>query len=139
MTDEHIQIPLFLTVVGHLEAEVIIDEIRTKFLIDTGASNTVIDITFAKDNLLEFATISEQGGGLGTSVMTLHHKKVDSFSIHDFEIKDFDLYATDFTHVKQSLEKKGIEEVSTGVIGADILITYNAIIDYENRKLFLKK
>jgi hypothetical protein len=138
ITGEPVAIPLKLTSIGHLEAEVSIDGIKTKFLIDTGASNTVIDINFAKENFLEFAAISDQGGGLGTSQMSLHHKQVKSFRINDLEIKDFDLYATDFTHVKESLTKKGIEEPSTGVIGADILINYNAVIDYEKKILFLR-
>lgn len=46
------KIPLKITRVGHLETQVAIDGIKTNFLIDTGASNTVIDIDFAKTHLL---------------------------------------------------------------------------------------
>ena len=37
--------------------------------------------------------------------MALFHKQVDLFKINDFEIPSFDLYATDFQHVKDSLAK----------------------------------
>ena len=122
-----------------MEVDVTIDEIKTTFLIDTGASNTVIDIGFAKENLFEFAAIEEQGGGVGTSQMALFHKKVALFKINDFEIRSFDLYATDFQHVKDTLAKKGITEPCNGVIGADILINYNAKINYKKKRLYLKK
>ena len=133
------EIPIVLNAIGHLEVEVTIDGIKTGFLIDTGASNTVIDIGFAKHNLMEFSSMNEKGGGVGTSQMVLFHKQVDLFMINNFEIPSFDLYATDFQHVKDSLAKKGITEPCNGVIGADILIRYEAVIDYKKQKLYLKK
>lgn len=134
----YVEIPIRITSIGHIEVDVNIDGVNTSFLIDTGASNTVIDIGFAKENLQEFAEINEQGGGVGTSQMVLFHKKVALFKINDFEIPSFDLYATDFQHVKDSLAKKGITESCNGVIGADILIRYNAIIEYKKKRLYLK-
>jgi len=133
------KIPIRITAIGHLEIDVNIDGIKTSFLVDTGASNTVIDIGFAKDNLMEFTSINEKGGGVGTSQMILFHKQIKLFKINDFKISSFDLYATDFQHVKDSLVKKGITEPCNGVIGADILIRYDAVIDYKKQKLYLKK
>lgn len=135
---KYTEIPIRLNAIGHLDVKVTIDGITTSFLVDTGASNTVIDIGFAKENLQEFKAIDEQGGGVGTSAMALFHKKADLFKINDFEIPSFDLYATDFQHVKDSLAKKGITETCNGVIGADILIRYNAVIDYKKERLYLK-
>ena len=136
---KYTEIPIKLNVIGHLEVEVMIGDIKARFLVDTGASNTVIDIGFAKDNFLEFASMEEMGGGVGTSEMRIFHKQVDLFKINDFGIPSFDLYATDFTHVKDSLAKKGITEPCHGVIGADILIRYKAKINYKKKKLYLKK
>lgn len=133
------EITISLNTVGHLEVDVRIEGIKAVFLIDTGASNTVIDIDFAKDNLPEFTPIKELGGGVGTSQMLLFHRQINLFKINDFEIPLFDLYATDFTHVKDSLAKKGITEPCNGVIGADILIKYEALIDYGRNILYLKK
>lgn len=137
--DNYIKIPVRLNSIGYLEVDVKIDGIKTAFLIDTGASNTVIDIGFAKENLFEFAAIDEQGGGVGTSQMALFHKQVDLFAINDFTIPSFDLYATDFQHIKESLAKKGITEPCNGVLGADILIKYKAKINYRKKRLYLKK
>lgn len=88
---------------------------------------------------MEFTAINEKGGGVGTSQMILFHKQIKLFKINDFRISSFDLYATDFQHVKDSLAKKGITEPCNGVIGADILITYDAKIDYKKQILYLKK
>jgi hypothetical protein len=136
---KYVKIPMRVNAIGHLEVEVNIDNIKASFLVDTGASNTVIDIGFAKESLMEFASMEELGGGVGTSEMKIFHKQVDLFKINDFEIVSFDLYATDFTHVKDSLAKKGITEPCNGVIGADILIRYKAKINYRKKRLYLKK
>lgn len=133
------KIPIRLNAIGHLEVDVNIDGINTLFLLDTGASNTVVDIGFAKENLMEFDSMDEMGGGVGTSQLSIFHKKIDLFKINNFEIKSFDLYATDFQHVKDSLAQKGITQTCNGVIGADILIKYNAKINYNKKKLYLKK
>ena len=128
-----------ITSIGHIEVDVNIDGINTFFFVDTGASNTIVDISFfAKDNLMEFVALEQRGGGVGTSQMILFHKKIDLFKINDFEIPSFDLYATDFQHVKDSLAKEGITEPCNGVIGADILIKYDAVIDYKKKILYLK-
>jgi len=133
------KVPLRINSIGHLEAEVTIDGIKTLFLVDTGASNTVIDIGFARENLFEFSAMEEQGGGVGTSQMEIFHRQVKLFKISDFEIRNFDLYATDFQHVKDSLAKKGITEPCNGVVGADILIKYKSKINYKKQRMNLRK
>lgn len=133
------RIPLRLNPIGHLEVEVTIDDIKAFFLVDTGASNTVIDIGFAREKLFEFASMEELGGGVGTSEMQIFHKQISLFKIDDFRIRSFDLYATDFQHIRDSLAKKGINEPCHGVIGADILIKYKAKINYKKMNLSLKK
>ena len=138
-TKSYLQIPVRITSIGHIEVDVNIDGIDTSFLVDTGASNTVVDVGFTEDNLMKFVAIEQRGGGVGTSQMILFHKKINLFKINDFEIPSFDLYATDFQHVKASLAKEGITEPCNGVIGADILIKYDAVIDYKKEKLYLKK
>jgi len=138
-TKKYIDIPFELNQIGHLQVKVNIDGVEATFLIDTGASNTVIDIGFAHTNHLEFSSIDMQGGGVGTSEMLLYHRQIKSFKIKDFKITSFDLYATDFKHIKDSLAKKGITEECHGVIGADILIAFNAKINYKKKKLSLRK
>lgn len=139
MRKNYTEISIRLNAIGHLETAVTIEGIETIFVVDTGASNTVIDIGFANDNLMEFAPIEMQGGGVGTSQLLLFHKEINLFKINDFEIPSFDLYATDFKHIKDSLTKKGITEPCNGVIGADVLIKFKAVIDYGKIKLYLKK
>ena len=59
MKKNYKEISIRLNAIGHLETEVTIDDIETIFLVDTGASNTVIDIGFAKDSLLEFVPMMQ--------------------------------------------------------------------------------
>ena len=108
-------------------------------MLDTGAGNTVIDIAFAREHIGEFAGIEMQAGGVGTSTLELFHRQIRSFKIDSVELKDFDLYAADFSHVKDTLSKKGITEPANGVLGADVFIKYSAIIDYDKKRLYLKE
>lgn len=133
------QIPLNKTIVDVFELEVSIDGLVTYFLLDTGAGNTVIDIGFARINNLEFSETDIIGGGVGTSKLGIHKKKINNLKLNGFAIKDFQLYGADFKHVKDSLIKKGIQNPANGVLGADVLIKYKAVIDYENECMYLKQ
>lgn len=138
MLNDYTEIPIYLNAVGHLEVNVEIDGVTTLFLLDTGAGNTVIDIRFARENIGEFAGVDMQAGGVGTSTLELFHRQITSFKINSIELKDFDLYAVDLTHVKDTLFKKGITEPANGVLGADVFIKHAAVIDYDKKRLYLK-
>lgn len=132
------EIPLRLTSVGIFEIEVNIDGIDAIFFLDTGAANTVIDSGFAITSNLELADTDMIGGGVGTSELGLHKISVKNFIAGNCRLKNFELYAADFKHVIESLRKKGITDPIHGVLGADVLIPYKAIIDYGDQKLYLK-
>src|SRR4051812_45665671 len=96
LTNEgYIEIPLLETLVGLFELHVKIDGIKTKFVLDTGAGNTVVDSAFAKENDLIMMDTDIMGGGVGTSSLTVHKKHVDLFQIADFSLTNFELYAVD--------------------------------------------
>ncbi|MFD2698329.1 hypothetical protein ACFSQ0_10020 [Mesonia sediminis] len=52
-------------------------------------------------------------------------------------MKEIELVLFDLSHVNLALEQYESEQIH-GIIGADILLATNAVIDYETQSMFLK-
>lgn len=106
-----------------------------RFVLDTGASHTVLDINWARENLSEdeIKLASEPAHGIGSPV-EVHKAELASFEIGDLIIKEHSIPLIDFNSINGIYQREGIEEVQ-GILGGDILLEYNAIIDYSKMKL----
>jgi hypothetical protein len=131
-------IKLRATDFGHLEIPATINGIEVLLLIDTGAASTVIDIAFAQEHGIELIDTAIRGGGVGTSDLVIHEVKEALVRLNGFEFPPLTIFAADLSHVKQSLADKGETRLPSGVVGADILRNYDALIDYPNLALYLK-
>jgi hypothetical protein len=60
----------------------------------------------------------------------------NTLEIGKFKMKNAELILIDLQHINNALEKQSAEPVN-GIIGADILITSKAIIDYDKKYLYL--
>lgn len=106
------------------------------FLIDTGASISLINSSVLKKyHLKENPFIHRKAIGFDGSRMLI--KKVsDSNVVLGEEFSHDDFYSMDLSQLANSiLAETGIRIV--GIIGADLLIKYNGIIDYNRRYLTL--
>jgi predicted aspartyl protease len=122
----------------HLFISVKVDEKKCRFLIDTGASHSVIDKVYYKKNMQKkkLKTIKQSTTGLHSSTAESHFGKIKELKLGDVLIKGMTIAAVDLTHVNKTyalLKKKKIN----GIIGSDILFALNGIIDYGQQKLFL--
>jgi|GEM_PF-1764320 hypothetical protein len=127
------------TSLGHFEIMVSVHGVDTRFIIDTGAAKTVLDLGFAREQELETVETTTYASGLGIARMVLYLVKDTPLFIGEFPLYVPELYAVDLRHVKQSLMEKGIMNTPNGVIGADVLHHHKAIIDYGNQLLYLQK
>lgn len=132
------ELPLRATAFGHLEVSATLNQIPLLLLIDTGAASTVLDISFVNENGFHLIDTAIKGGGVGTTDLTIHQLHVVELNLAGFVMHDITIYAADLQHVKQSLMERGETAIPSGVIGADILSSHKAIIDYENLKLYLR-
>ena len=130
-------IPLQRTAIGHLAVTVLLNGRQVDFIVDTGAASTVMDIDYAREMKLPMVETGLQGGGIGTSQLRIFRLELDEAKMGDLLLKDLSLYAVDFTHVKESLKRKGETKFPAGVIGADVFIRHKAVIDYGSRQLYL--
>lgn len=121
---------------NHLLINVKINEIKGRFILDTGASNCCVCFeNTEKFNLITFETKVKAAGAGAINLETLQSKK-NTLEIGKIKIKKFELVLINMQHIKQSLVsfyKKPID----GVIGSDILIKTNALIDYRKKTITL--
>lgn len=132
------KIPLTLNGIGHFKVKAKINGVKGSFIVDTGASHTVIDETCGEKFKLKFSSKeSKTAGGLGTSELKTKRSTGNKIKINDFEINRLPLTALSLEHVNNSLKKHGSPKID-GVIGADILKKHSAIIDYKGKAIYLK-
>ncbi|MFL5762296.1 MAG: retropepsin-like aspartic protease [Bacteroidia bacterium] len=123
----------------HLMLKLKINGKVASVIIDTGASKSVFDKTrierFVKDK--NFTTHDSLSSGLGTNSMTSQITTIKKLKIGDLEIENYKTVLLDLSHVNASYEQVGLKAVD-GVLGSDILLKYDAVIDYKKKLLKLK-
>ncbi len=119
----------------HLITDVVINGVKLKLVIDTGASRTVLDYGKMQEFDIEIEKTEHLSSGIGTNTMESMLCTLEAFSIGNLKIKDFTVVLVDLQHVNESYALLKLPPV-IGVLGGDILDKYNAKIDYAKSKLF---
>ena len=105
---------------------------------DTGAGGTCIDQAMLQHYGLTLARRSRRGGGVGSSTMQLTSIGKHDLSLAGMDLSSVRLHAIDLSHVNASLVSVRVKPIA-GVIGADILMDRNAIIDYSRRCIIMSQ
>ncbi|RDY57741.1 retropepsin-like aspartic protease [Flagellimonas nanhaiensis] len=122
---------------GHLHLTGVLNGVQAKFILDTGASGTLMDRKNKDKFKMESKESELQAAGAGTSNMQMQASSNNQLTLGDLKIDDMNLMLIDMDHVNKAFERFGLEPVD-GVIGADLLTNYKAIIDYVNLSLYVK-
>ena len=124
----------------HLIVRVKINSKTARLVLDTGASQTVLDmnrvIRFTQQK--KFEKQNGHSSGIGSSAMVSHLFQPETFQIGDFTLLGKNLVLLDMVHVNNSyamINKKPVD----GVLGGDVLKKFHARIDYSTRELHLFK
>ena len=130
---------LFIEDAGyHLLIKAKVNGKRASLLIDTGASKTVFDkdkiLKFVKES--SFTTLEKLSTGLGTAKMKTHSAFLKKLQLGKLTLPEFETIVIDLSHVNQAYEKLDLPEID-GVLGSDLMLMYNAVIDYKKKKLKL--
>lgn len=107
-----------------------------KFLVDTGASVSVIDMK--QEGKYHFSYSKNLGNGVMNSFSGINKLMLTSrieVKHNQYTFRGFKFYASNIDYLQRFLEKRSIHIL--GIVGADFLIKNKAIIDYQNRKLIL--
>lgn len=123
----------------HLLINIKIGRTQYKVVLDTGASKTVFDqnlLLQAKDGISVNPT-DRLSAGLGTLSMESFTAILPDFKIGRLHLPNFEVAVLDLSTINQAYAQLNHPEV-LGVLGGDILMQYDAVIDYGKKKLRLK-
>lgn len=107
-------------------------------VLDTGASKTAFDKTMLLDANKEVVLIVSDSlsTGLGTNTMVSSKVIIRDFKIGDFFVDELEVAVLDLSAINYAYKQLGHPEV-LGVLGGDVLMKYNAVIDYGKKVLKL--
>ncbi|MEO8149916.1 MAG: retropepsin-like aspartic protease [Bacteroidia bacterium] len=122
----------------HLLVKVKLNSKPALLVLDTGASQTVLDYHIAsaisknKAKRLDDASST----GVGGEQLQSHLLKVEKFHIGNVIVHDSYFVLLDLQHVNAQYERIGKIKIQ-GVLGGDILNAFGAVIDYKKSELVL--
>lgn len=125
-----------ITKTHHLLIKATINGVKGDFILDTGASNSCVGFESIELFKLTANNSKTKAAGAGAIGMFTQISKTNQLKLGNWKDNNFNLVIFDLSHVNSALEQHKVKPVQ-GIIGADILINGKAIIDYENRCLYL--
>ena len=123
---------------NHFELKAKINDIKGRFILDTGASNSCVGFNEAEIFNLIAEDSEHKAAGAGSAEIVTQLSKNNSLTIGGFKLKKVKLVLLDLEHINNALTKQEAKSVN-GIIGADILDKGNAIIDYKKKRIYLSK
>ncbi len=133
----YVKIKMKLTKTNHFKVTAKVNGTKGKFIIDTGASNTCIDINLIDKFKLNPLNTDTKASGAGAVNMDTQIAKKVQLKIGSWKSKKNKVVIFNLSHVNQALINHSSNPVD-GIIGADILKKGKAIIDYTKNNLYLK-
>lgn len=121
----------------HLLIKGKINGIEGNFILDTGASNSCVGFDEIAHFELKATDSDTRAAGAGGTGMITQTSVKNRLRIGRWDTKAFGIVIFDMTHVNEALRQYRAKPVH-GIIGADVLIKGEAIIDYKNFCLYLK-
>lgn len=107
-------------------------------VLDTGASRSCFDIDLIKEIIheTEIKTNDSMTSGVGSNSVSSIITKIKEFRISDLLIKNYQAVGIDMGHIHHAYSVAGLPRIE-GILGADILTKYKAVIDFRKRKIVL--
>lgn len=103
-------------------------------VLDTGASKTAFDHNLLEQSGALIMASERLSTGLGVTNMTSFTAVINDIQIGDLHISDFEVAVLDLSTINIAYRQLDHPEV-LGVLGGDILVKYNAVIDYGKQTL----
>jgi hypothetical protein len=112
---------------------------KGNFILDTGASTTVVDINKAKKFKLNIPDEQPEMTAFGASPeqLDVRYTARNKIGIKKWTGGKFPVLLMDLSHIAEAMQIHDVE--IDGILGADVLIAGKAILDYGKKYLYLKK
>ena len=123
---------------NHFELKAKLNGVKGRFILDTGASNSCIEINLAEKFKLAVEDSETKAAGAGAIDIETKISIKNKLKISNWKYYNVNIVLLDLTHVNTALTEHKAEAVD-GILGADILEKGKAIIDYKKHCVYLKK
>jgi len=121
----------------HTLCRVHIEGKEFRMLIDTGASMTMFNIKKAKEISKNVAESNNQKiMAIGNNNIESKFIVIDEMRIGDIILKNYKTILINLSSLNDHFKNQGLPLID-GIIGGDILMKYNAVIDYKKREMIL--
>ncbi|MDR1672489.1 MAG: retropepsin-like domain-containing protein [Bacteroidales bacterium] len=121
----------------HLFVKGSINGIACNLLIDTGASQTVFDLSLIPKTTGKRQK-EIQSSGILAGEMETAFGCINKFKLGGLKCTNLEVVLIDLTHVNETYRRLSSKQAA-GLIGSDFLLRYNAVINYRKRHLILRK
>ncbi len=132
-----VSINFILNSTNHIIIECEINKIFGKFIIDTGASESCINLCSAKKFNLITRKSNEVVSSASDNINETFFSEINLLRIKEIKKKNFNIILFDMSHINNILKDKKTDTVD-GILGSDILKEFKAIINYKKKLLTLK-
>ena len=132
------RIPMRLNANDHFDVEGALNAHPTRFIVDTGSTNTLIDTQVAVKSGTGVTALAGYGaGGAGGLVEGVNRTGVKELAIGNFKLANAEVVVA---HVSgEVLLSKSATASSAGVLGQDCLSSNFAVIDMGGKALYLRR
>lgn len=121
---------------GHLVTKATVNGHEGRFIIDTGASASCINQEMYKEFQLETEFLDRTiGTASGSLRPRISHN--NTLELGDWSDEDSTFLSMDMNHINNALKAERMRSIQ-GLLGADFLISAQAVIDYKGKKIYLK-
>jgi len=131
------RVPLSRTGVGHFEAAGSLNDRSVRILIDSGAANTVANLSRVLELGLRVELLVRRGAGIREGGLDLFKVDGGKLRLGNVEPQLLELRAMDLTQVNAALSEKGVSPVDV-ILGVDVFDAHAAVSDYGSSSLFLR-
>ena len=121
----------------HLFIRAKINGVWGDFILDSGASNSCVDFQHIDTFQLTAKASETKASGAGGNGLLTKLSYDNQLQLGRWKKEGINLILLDLTHVNTALTEYKTKNVH-GIIGSDILIQGEAIIDYKGNKFYLK-
>lgn len=120
----------------HLFVTVYVNAKRCRFLIDTGASHSVIDKKYFETNFgrRKMEKVQQATTGLHSSTSESFFCDIEEFKAGVIVERKYKVAAVDLGHVNSTYKQVNIKPIR-GIIGSDFFVKHKANINYATQQL----
>jgi hypothetical protein len=124
----------------HLFVRGRLGEHTLRLLIDTGASKTVLDITFIAEHFsgYKLEPNEQPATGVGNNAIQSDFTEIKNLRVGDLDIPSYKIAVLDLKHVNETYSLINVTAIH-GVIGCDLLVEFAAVIHLKKKELRLRR